>query len=147
MNWLKNLFGGGNPVAGVIVDTTKGVADVVERWLPGDAKSHEMNMEAQQKANEATASARTFDPRTSSTRAVAEFFNVLVDGVTRLIRPGVTVLLVGGVFGWWRVETQTVDPLVLWGFQSVMAFWFGMRALTRDIPQLIKMLVELKRGK
>ena len=147
MSFWSKIFGtGAKAAADAVVDTAKGVSDIVERWVPSDKAQHEMNMEAQQKASEATNAARSYDPRTTSTRAVGELFNVFIDGITRLIRPGVTILLIGGVFGWWRVETQTVDPVVLASFQSVMAFWFGMRALTRDIPSLIKMIVDIKRG-
>jgi hypothetical protein len=145
--WTKlgSFFGSG--VAKAVTDTATAASDIVERWNPSDAKEHEMLVETQKQANDGAASARSYDPRTTGARAFTEYFNAVVDGLTRLIRPGVTVLLMGGVFGWWPVHTQSIDPVVLAGFESVMSFWFGMRALTRDIPSLIKMLVELKRGK
>lgn len=148
MSWLSKIFGSGAKAASdAVVDTAKGVADIVERWAPSDKAKHDMYMDIQKVMVEAQANARAYDPRTTATGRAAEFLNVLVDAVCRLIRPGVTILIVGGVFGWWEIQTQTLDPLVLsWG-ESVIGFWFGIRAITRDIPSLLKMLVELKRGK
>lgn len=147
MSWFKNIFGGGNPIAGAVVDTAKGVADIVERWAPSDAAKHEMKQQVDKLLMDSAAGARAYDPRSTGASFYAEFVNVTIDGLTRLIRPGMTILIVGAVFGWWHIETQTLDPVVLGWAEAIGAFWFGMRSITRDIPQLIKMLVELRRGK
>jgi len=148
MSFWTSIFGSGaKAAADAVVDTANGVSDIVERWAPSDAKKHEMYMDVQKAVSESVAAARQYDPRTNSTHPVSEFINVIVDASTRMIRPGVTILLIGGVFGWWPVETHTVDPVVLgWG-EVVIGFWFGVRTLTKDIPSLIKMLVELKKVK
>lgn len=147
MSWLTKIFGGGNPVAAIVVDTAKGVSDIVERWAPSDAAKHGMTQEVNKLLNESTTAARAYDPRTVGTGRYAEVINVTIDGINRLIRPGMTILIIGAVFGWWPVETKTIDPIVLAWAEAIGAFWFGMRSVTRDIPSLIKMLVELKRGK
>lgn len=146
MSILTKLFGKTSKgVADAMLETAKGVSDIVERWKPSDAAEHQMKQEANAQLQAGVSSARQYDPRTSASNQFVEVFNAVIDGVARLIRPGLTILIVGAVFGWWRVETQSLDPLVLaWG-EAVGAFWFGMRAITKDIPSLIKMLVELKR--
>lgn len=146
MSWLKKTFGGGNPVASAVVETAKGVADIVERWAPSDAAKHAMYMDVHAKLTEAVNAARSYDPRSPATRAATEFINVVVDAANRMIRPGLAILTTGAVFGWWRVETSTLDPIVLAWAEGIGMFYFGIRAITRDIPSLIKMLVELKRG-
>lgn len=147
-SWLKKLVTGGPAAVGADTITTvaTAAADVVERWAPGDAKKTEMYLDVQKAIAESVDKARTFDPRTNSTRGFAEFINVLVDAAQRMIRPTVTIGLVGGVFGWWPLATQTLDPIVLSWSETVIGFWFGVRTITKDIPSLIKMLVELKRG-
>jgi len=135
------------PVAATVVETAKGVADIVERWAPSDAAKFEMQQQVQQTINTGVAAARSYDPRSSGPTRYSEVLNVSIDGLNRLIRPVLTILIVGAIFGWWAVETKTLDPIVLaWG-EAVGGFWFGMRAITRDIPGLIKLLVDLKRGK
>lgn len=147
MGLFSKLFGrGAKAAADAVVDTANGVADIVERWAPSDKAKHEMTQQVNELLAKSTAAARSYDPRTHSTRAIGEFVNVMVDAVSRLIRPGMTILIVGAVFGWWHIETQTLDPVILGWAEAIGAFWFGMRSITRDIPQLIKMLVELKRG-
>lgn len=148
MSWLTSIFGGSAKTAsGIIVDTTKGVADVVERWAPSDRAKHDMQQDVQKLLNESVSAARQHDPRTNGTSFYAEFVNVSIDALNRLVRPGMTILIVGAMFGWWPVETKSADPVVLGWAEAIGAYWFGMRAITRDIPSLIKMLIELKRGK
>jgi hypothetical protein len=141
MSWLKKLFGvavdpaGG--VANAVAGTAERVADIVERWKPSDEKRHQMYMEVNRLVQEAQKEARGYDPRSTGGGMFGEITNILVDSVSRLIRPGVTILLVGGVFGWWGIHTSTLDPIVLgWG-EAVIGFWFGARVLFKDIPQLI----------
>lgn len=146
MSFLSKIFGSGaKAAADAVVETAEGVSDIVERWKPSDKAKHEMNVEVNKSLQDGVSAARSFDPRSGST-AYADYINATVDGLTRLIRPGMTVLIIGAVFGWWHVETRTLDPIILGWAEAIGAFWFGMRSLTRDIPSLIKMLVEIKRG-
>lgn len=147
-NILKKIFGGksvGGSVADAVVGTAEGVANIVERWAPSDAAKHEMYMAVNKLVADNAANARAYTQATSGTSPFMDVVNGLVDAAARTIRPGVTILLIGAVFGWWPVHTSNLDPVVLgWG-EAVMAFWFGARTLFKDIPSLIKVLKEARK--
>ena len=65
--------------------------------------------------------------------------NQLVDAANRLIRPGVTFWLIGGFAGWWTLPSQDALP-EYWQnvFVIVLTFWFGGRAIVKDLPAAIK---------
>lgn len=68
-------------------------------------------------------------------------FDVLVDGLSRLIRPGVTIWLVGGFVGWWKLpDIEVIDPYWQNIFLLVLTFWFGGRAILKDLPAAIKLI-------
>src|SRR5262245_42314648 len=72
-------------------------------------------------------------------------FDIIVDGVARLIRPGVTIWLIGGFVGWWRLpQPGTVDPYWQNIFLLVITFWFGGRAILKDLPEAIRLMRGLK---
>lgn len=140
MGILSKLFG--KPATGVAeaaVKTAEGVADIVERWKPSEAARHQMTMELHKLVNDALANARAYDPRSTGGGVVGEMINVLVDALSRLIRPGVTILLLGGTLGWWKLPPPaSIDPMYMeWTF-TVVAFWFGSRTIFKDIPTLIR---------
>jgi hypothetical protein len=141
------LFSKANPgklVADAVVQTATGVADIVERWAPSDQAKHQMHMDVTKMVTESIAAARAYDPRTTGTGKFAEIVNVSVDAVARCIRPGVTILIIGGVFGWWPLETENVNPVVLsWG-EIVVGFWFGYRTVIKDVPALLASLKQLR---
>ncbi len=65
--------------------------------------------------------------------------NQLVDATNRLIRPGVTLWLMGGFVGWWKFpDPNTIDPYWQNVFILVLTFWFGGRAIVKDLPAAIK---------
>lgn len=137
------LFGKvfGSPVKDVadgVVEVAGKAADIVERWAPSDAKRHEMQIEVQKTIAQAVAEARQYDPRTLGTSLYAEVLNVTVDAFSRAIRPGVTILLLGAVFGWWTINVAVVDSKIADWAELVVGFWFGMRTLVKDIPALIQ---------
>ena len=73
-------------------------------------------------------------------------FDILVDAFARLVRPGVTVWLLGGLSGWWTLpKMEKVDPF--WGhiFLIVITFWFGGRAIMKDLPKLMASLKALRK--
>lgn len=147
MSWWKNIFGGTNPVADVVVDTVKGVSDVVERYLPGDAKSHEMNLELNKVLADNVAKARAATQSVGGTTPFAQALHAISEFVNHLMAPALSVFVCCVLFGAIRISTSTTDPLILtWG-EAVGAYWLGARALARDIPQFLKMLVELRRAK
>jgi hypothetical protein len=69
------------------------------------------------------------------------WFDALVDGVSRLVRPGVTLWLIGGFIGWWPLpETGTISEYWQNVFLLVITFWFGGRAILKDLPAAIRMM-------
>lgn len=65
--------------------------------------------------------------------------NQIVDSANRLIRPGVTLWLIGGFIGWWQLPAS--DALDLYWqnlFMLVITFWFGGRTLLKDLPAAIR---------
>lgn len=145
MGFLSTIFGTANPaivagqgVAGAVGGIATTAADIVERWVPGSADKVKMQIDIQDSIAKAVNEARAYDPRTVSTTKFGDTVNVIVDAFCRLIRPVVTVLMVGSVFGWFDISTKSLDPTVLsWGGLTI-GYWFGMRTITQDIPSLIK---------
>lgn len=66
-------------------------------------------------------------------------FNNLVDAASRLVRPGVTLWLVGGFVGWWTLpRIETISEYWQNVFMIVLTFWFGGRAILKDLPAAIR---------
>lgn len=69
------------------------------------------------------------------------FFDVFVDGMSRLVRPGVTLWLVGGFIGWWPLpRTETISEYWQNVFMIIITFWFSGRAILKDLPQAIRLM-------
>lgn len=67
------------------------------------------------------------------------WFDSLVDGLARLVRPGVTIWLVGGFIGWWPLPmTEKISEYWQNIFMLVLTFWFGGRAILKDLPSAIR---------
>lgn len=72
--------------------------------------------------------------------------NQLVDAFNRLLRPGVTVWLIGGFSGWWSLPDESkISPLWFTIFLTVITFWFGGRMLVQDLPRMLIKIIELRR--
>ena len=68
-------------------------------------------------------------------------FDILVDGFSRLVRPGVTLWLLGGFTGWWNLpKPGVVEPYWENVFMIVLTFWFGGRAILKDLPAAIRLM-------
>jgi hypothetical protein len=81
------------------------------------------------------ASARTF----ANVSNQPGFINQIVDAANRLVRPGIVLWLVGGFIGWWSLpRAEAVDPYWQNIFMLVLTFWFGGRAIVKDLPSVIK---------
>lgn len=72
------------------------------------------------------------------------FLDVLVDAAARIVRPWVTVHVLGAFFGYWELATATLTPLQESMVYLVFTFWFGGRAIMKDIPQMLKAFRKLK---
>lgn len=144
MGWLKKLFGApaaaAEGAAGVVMKTAEGVNGIVERWKPSETARHEMSMAILKLIADSTEDARKYDPRTVGRTLFSEIINVTVDGVSRAIRPSVTILLLGAIFGWWEIRIQEVPEIVQRWAETVFLFWFGSRAIIKDIPALVRQL-------
>lgn len=134
MNWLKAglsfLFGGGS--SGSVVEQAGKVADDL---ITSDEEKGLIDAAD-------TASARAFAHPGNNPGVI----NQLVDAFNRIIRPGVTMWLIGGFSGWWTLpDIGTIDPVWFTIFTIVITFWFGGRALMQDVPKMIAAIIALRR--
>lgn len=114
------------------------ISTVVEKWYPGAEKNHEMAQEIAAMYMKSQESARGHDTPMWSGIALLDG---MVNGVNRLIRPGVTIGLVGGVMGWWQLPApEGIDPVYFHFTEITLLFWFGGRALFKDLPAMLKYL-------
>ena len=117
-------------------------ADIVERWAPSSAAKHDMATAIDAAISASVEGARLHDAPPGDNRT---WFDSLVDGINRLIRPGVTIFLFGGIGGAWHLpKVGDIDPIVLTWTGTVFLFWFGGRAIFKDLPGVIKYLRETK---
>lgn len=125
MSWLAALKGGAE------------VAKVVDKFVTTKGERLEMD------SKDADTLRTMFDKRIHGT-----WFDAFVDGVSRLIRPGVTLYLLLGFDG--RLihlpSPNTVDPFWQTALYLVLTFWFGGRALLKDLPKAIMFMNKI-RGK
>lgn len=134
---IAGLFTGG------IMTAVETGADIVERWVPNAVNKHEMAVAIDQNIEASVNNARQHD---TSLANIPGWLNGLVNAVNRLIRPCVTVGLIGGVVGLWPLPvTDAIDPVILGFTEMVLIFWFGGRALFKDLPSLIK-YVQVRKG-
>jgi len=130
-------------VGGFMEGAEKG-ADIVERWVPSATGKHEMAQDIDASIESAVAAARAHDAPPGNNRTK---FDSFVDGINRLIRPGVTIFLFTGIAGFHELpKVGEVDPIILAWTGTVFLFWFGGRAIFKDLPGVIKYLRET-RGK
>jgi len=119
--------------AKAVTDSAGEVADIVERWNPGDEKKAQIEAELSAVINNATESARSMALASHNT-----WFDVLVDGIARLIRPTITIWVTGGMMGVWRLpDISLVPPFYQQVFWTILTFWFGGRALLKDLPKAV----------
>ena len=148
MGILSKIFGApkvaAEGAAGAAVKVATGVANIVERWKPSEAAKHEMTLELDKLVNEAAASARAYDPRTVGQSLFSEIVNVTVDATSRMIRPAVTIALLGALIGWWSLEVHNLDPVLQVWTETVFLFWFGGRALIKDVPSFLRAIKQAR---
>lgn len=127
---------GGTAKAGLGI--AEGISDIVERWKPGEKAKHDMSMEINKLVEDSYASARQHDQPMNSGLPIIDG---LVNGINRLIRPWVTVTVIGSLFGYWELPPpDQIDPQY-WGMAKIiLSFWFGGRALFKDLPSAVKNL-------
>lgn len=75
-------------------------------------------------------------------------FDDLVNGCNRMIRPVVTVYVLGGLAGAWKLpDLSKADPLWLAIALVIVTFWFGGRMLVKDLPLGIAAAVRFWQGR
>ena len=130
MSWkerLLKIFGGS------AVEAASGVADIVERWKPGETTKHEMEMDVSRAINEAR--------KYAAPGASGGLIGAFADGLSRLIRPVTTIAVLGVVFGMWEIQLpKDIDPWYLVQGERILIFWFGGKFLLKDIPTAIRYL-------
>lgn len=88
----------------------------------------------------------TADARAMTTQSYGTWFDVLIDGWSRAVRPGVTTWLIGGWIGWWTFpKPESVDPFWQQTTLLVLTFWFGGRALLKDLPSAVAAILAVRR--
>ena len=127
----------GGLFAGEAVAGAKGISDIVGKWVPDVETRNNLEKELGEQYQAAMVSTRAHDtPMHGNT-----WFDSLVNGTNRLIRPTITIGLFGAIFGWWPLpELAEVDPMFLKYGETVLIFWFGGRALFKDLPAMLKYL-------
>ncbi len=120
-------------------------------WFFGGGKTVEKVVDMADKAIDTQQERSERDSQDlESARAMQMFshgtlFDVFVDGMSRLVRPGVTLWLVGGFIGWWPLpRTETISEYWQNVFLIVLTFWFGGRAILKDLPSAIRSMRGLK---
>jgi hypothetical protein len=120
---IGKIFGGAGSVVSTVAsasgDLVNKVGDVASAMVkdPGDL-----------------ASARQF----AAPGAGGGWFRSFVDSVNCAIRPGIVIYLMGLIAGWWTGPDLTrIDPTYKLWFEYVMTFYFGQRALMKDLPTMV----------
>lgn len=73
--------------------------------------------------------------------------NTSIDIVNRWIRPGITIWLIGGFSGWWKLpDVDQIDPVWFQIFMIVITFWFGGRVLLKDLPQAVGAILKMRKN-
>ncbi|HLB49831.1 MAG TPA: hypothetical protein VJL59_22670 [Anaerolineales bacterium] len=134
------LFGGG--------DGVKKVAEVADEAFHTEQEKAQESAAAIDVDQKDLASARAMQiaptPMLTEGGLIAwlvNSFNVLVDCSNRLVRPGVTLWIIGGFIGWWPLpKTDEISEFWQNTFWLVMTFWFGGRALLKDLPAAVKLM-------
>ena len=131
MNWIKGAW---NAVTGNSKVVEKGVEvfdDVVN--------THEERQEADAAYTTQLATA-------PSAPSYGTWIDVLVDGFTRLIRPGTFTWLTLGITGVIELpDISKVDPYYQSLYWLGFTFYFGGRALMKDLPKAVGSILEVSR--
>ena len=132
------LFGSNSSDKGVI----DSISDTVDKWSPSETTRHKMSIEDQQAGDSSQESARRLKLHSGST-----WFDSLIDGLNRLVRPVMTFWVFGILTGMLGIPAHLADiPPMLWNIiWTIVTFWFGSRMLFKDAPKMIAWFKESNR--
>lgn len=140
MNVLKvvgSLFGLGGD-KGIV----EKVSDTAERWAPSEVKKHEMNIDKTKAEDASQASARAYEPKEATSKGVfiLDLFNTILDCLNRLPRPILALWATGLLIGIIPEpgHLNYLHPIIFNIVWTVVGFYFGIRTISQDLPQLIK---------
>lgn len=124
MGWfgkiITGLFGGAS--------TTDKVLDIADKAI-------DTSQERSERDSADLDSARQFAGVSNQPGLV----NQIVDAANRMVRPGVTLWLIGGFAGWWVLpRVELISEYWQNIFMIVLTFWFGGRAILKDLPSAVK---------
>ena len=68
------------------------------------------------------------------------WFDALVDGLNRLVRPAFAFWCFGVLVGFWGEKIKDISPEAMNLILLVVTFYFGGRAILKDLPSVIKSL-------
>lgn len=125
MSWLKTAIGfftGGSKAAEKVTEM------VDESFYTDQEKS------IQDAVDTNDAGARESGPSGTT------WFNAFVDGFNRLPRPAFAIWAFGELVGWWNVAMATITAEKMNLIILIITFYFGGRALLKDLPSVIKSL-------
>lgn len=118
--WVKGLFG-----SGTIVEKGMDIADKA---------FHTEQERTEQDAKD------TQDSRAMQFASHESWFDVLVDGLNRLVRPAFAFWSFGILVGWWGEKIKEISPEAMNLILIIVTFYFGGRAILKDLPSVIKTL-------
>lgn len=106
------------------------VSDIADKWMPSAETKQKNSIEDLKAGDESQDSARKMIlPHHDS------WFDILIDGLNRSVRPFITFWVMGVLFGWWAApNTASIDPIILNIIWTVITFWFGSRVIFKDVP-------------
>lgn len=82
----------------------------------------------------------TADSRAMQFASHSSWFDVLVDGLNRLVRPAFAFWSFGVLVGWWGEKIKDISPEAMNLILIICTFYFGGRAILKDLPGVIKTL-------
>lgn len=132
------LFGSNSSDKGVI----DSISDTVDKWSPSETTRHKMSIEDQQAGDSSQESARRLKLHSGST-----WFDSLIDGLNRLVRPVMTFWVFGILTGMLGIPSHLADiPPMLWNIiWTIVTFWFGSRMIFKDAPKMMLWFKESKK--
>lgn len=72
------------------------------------------------------------------------WLDVIVDGWSRLVRPGFATWAFGELVGWWNVKTGEISADKFQLIIIIVTFYFGARVLLKDLPSIVKAFRSIK---
>ena len=127
---LGSIFFGGKSDKGLVEQ----VSDAVERFAPGEVKQAEMAIDALKAGDDSQKNAQQLQLAGHDS-----WFDILVDGLNRLVRPLFSFWAFGVLAGVIGTAHLANIPASAWNvIWTIIGFWFGQRVLFKELPAAVK---------